>query len=81
MTPPMHRDSLRNFSGGQNARTILLGKMPRVTDSPPVLFRVFCHDLSPAEIASYMAYPSFHKPEAFFWAELFYNLLNLSERR
>ena len=59
MTPPMHRSSLRNFSGGQNARTILLGKMPRVTDSPPVLFRVFCHDLSPAEIASYMAYPSF----------------------
>lgn len=59
MTPPMHRNSLRNFSGGQNARTILLRKMPRVTDSPPVLFRVFCHDLSPAEIASYMAYPSF----------------------
>ena len=59
MTPPMHRGSLRNFSGGQNARTILLREMPRVTDSPPVLFRVFCHDLSPAEIASYMAYPSF----------------------
>lgn len=60
MTLPMHHNPLRNFSGGQNARTILLGKMPRVTDSPPVLFRVFCHDLSPAEIASYMAYPSFH---------------------
>lgn len=63
MTPPMHRGSLKNFSGGQNARTILLREMPRVTDSPPVLFRVFCHDLSPAEIASYMAsymaYPSF----------------------
>lgn len=59
MTPPMHRDPLRNFSGGQNARTILLREMPRVTDSPPVLFRVFCHDLSPAEIASCMAYPSF----------------------
>lgn len=59
MTPPMHRGPLRNFSGGQNARTILLGEMPRVTDSPPVLFRVSCHDLSPAEIASYMAFPSF----------------------
>ena len=59
MTPPMHRGLLRNFSGGQNARTILLRKMPRITDSPPVLFRVFYHDLSPAEIASYMAYPSF----------------------
>ncbi len=60
MTPPMHRGSLRNFSGGQNARTILPRKMPRVTDSPPVLRLGFsCHDLSPAEIASYVAYPSF----------------------
>lgn len=66
MTPPMHRDPLRNFSGGQNPRTILLRYKPQVTDSPPVFVVppwVFSYPIFLLLLPPYIPCPFFDLPK------------------